>query len=73
MILSQDQIDYVHSHPEETVDGSDGKPKKGGGPEVTFNAFMPRPGIYRIWTQFQRGEKLSTYSFTVKVEQLGAR
>lgn len=70
LILSADQRDYVHSHPEETVAEGPDKVAVRGGPDVTFNAFMPRPGIYRIWTQFQRGETLTTYSFTIKAEEL---
>jgi hypothetical protein len=31
---------------------------------------MPRPGNYRIWTQFQRGDRLSTVSFTIHAEPL---
>ena len=37
---------------------------------ATFNAFFPRPGNYRIWTQFQRGDVLTTVSFTVRAERL---
>jgi hypothetical protein len=70
LILSSDQRDYVHSHPEESVEDVADKSKLHGGPDVTFNAFMPRPGVYRIWTQFQRGDKLATYSFTIRVDEL---
>ncbi len=70
LILSEDQSDYVHSHPEETVPEMPDKSKARGGPDATFNAFFPEPGIYRIWTQFQREEVLSTVSFTVRVERL---
>lgn len=70
LILSEDQSDYVHSHPEEVVPDVPDKSKLRGGPDATFNAFFPRPGVYRIWTQFQRGETLSTVSFTVKAERL---
>ncbi len=66
LILSEDQADYVHSHPEETVD----RPNRRGGPDVTFGAFLPREGNYRIWTQFQRGDTLTTVSFTVRAERL---
>jgi len=70
LILSEDQRDYVHSHPEETVEDVADKSKLRGGPDVTFNAFLPRPGIYMIWTQFQRGSTLSTYSFTIRADEL---
>ena len=70
LILSEDQSDYVHSHPEEVVPDSADKMKLRGGPDATFNAFLPRPGNYRIWTQFQRGDTLTTVSFTVRAERL---
>jgi hypothetical protein len=70
LILSGDQSDYVHSHPEEVVPDTPDKSKIRGGPDATFNAFFPEPGTYRIWTQFQRGEVLTTVSFTVKAERL---
>lgn len=70
LILSEDQADYVHSHPEEMVNETADKTKLRGGPDVTFGAFLPREGNYRIWTQFQRGDKLTTVSFTVRAERL---
>jgi hypothetical protein len=70
LILSEDQTDYVHSHPEETVAEVPDKSKLRGGPDATFNAFFPRPSIYRIWTQFQRGDTLTTVSFTVRADRL---
>ena len=70
LILSEDQSDYVHSHPEEVVPDTPDKSKLRGGPNVTFNAFFPKPGNYRIWSQFQRGETLTTVSFTVRAERL---
>lgn len=70
LILSEDQSDYVHSHPEEVVPETADKSKARGGPDATFNAFLPRPGKYRIWTQFQRGDVLTTVSFTIKAERL---
>ena len=69
LILSEDQTDYVHSHPEELV-GEGGKPLSQSGPDIVFEALLPRPGIFRIWTQFLRGETLSTVSFTVKSVRL---
>ena len=70
LILSEDQTDYVHSHPEEVVPETEDKSKLRGGPDVTFNALLPRPGNYRIWTQFKRGERLTTVSFTVRADRL---
>jgi hypothetical protein len=38
--------------------------------EVTFDTFFPRPGRYRIWSQFQRAERILTVPFTVEVPRL---
>ena len=35
-----------------------------GGPAVTFEGLMPKPGNYRAWTQFRRHDKVHTFSFT---------
>lgn len=65
LILSGDLLDYVHSHPS---DGPSSDISKGlGGPDVTFEGYMPRSGTYRSWTQFLRNNKLTTISFTFKV------
>jgi len=42
-----------------------------GGPTVTFDALFPKPGHYRIWTQFKRGGKVSTVWFTVRATTAG--
>ena len=40
------------------------------GPQVIFEALFPRPGTYRIWSQFLRSNVMTTVTFTVKVERL---
>jgi hypothetical protein len=75
LILSEDQTDYVHSHPVELPpDAFDmeitDESKFLGGPEVTFEAMFPEPGNYKIWTQFLRGDTLTTVTFTVRAERL---
>src|SRR5205085_5340321 len=75
LILSEDQADYVHSHPVELpLDAFDpensDESKFLGGPEVTFEAMFPEPGNYKIWTQFLRGDTLTTVTFTVRAERL---
>lgn len=65
LILSEDLLDYVHSHPSEYAEQ---EVSKGfGGPAVTFEGYMPRPGRYRSWTQFLRKDHLTTVSFTFTV------
>jgi len=65
LLLSEDLLDYVHSHPTE---GPESDISKGlGGPRVTFEGYMPRPGRYRAWTQFLRKGELTTVSLTFRV------
>jgi hypothetical protein len=80
LILSEDMADYVHSHPLDILStpDDDGLPrflippgsdleKLRGGPNVTFEGLMPKPGLYRAWTQFRRNDKIHTFSFTFRV------
>lgn len=68
LILSEDMLDYVHSHP---VEGPDSDIAKGyGGPNVAFEGYMPRPGRYRAWTQFLRKGEVITVPFTLNVSTL---
>jgi hypothetical protein len=70
LMLSEDQTDYIHSHPSEIVPENVDQDTLHAGPDVAFDAFLPRPSIYRIWTQFQRGDKLITVSFTIRCDDL---
>jgi hypothetical protein len=54
-----DLIDAIHEHPIY----ADGKP------EVQFNVFFPRAGMYRVWVQFQRNGVVNTAAFTVPVSE----
>ncbi len=78
LIMSEDMVQYVHSHPLDILaqpDDEGGPPvllippdadleKIRGGPDVTFEGLMPKLGLYRAWTQFRRGGKLHTFAFT---------
>ncbi len=68
LILDADQSDYLHSHPTETLPEGAERATLRGGPEVEFGAMFPEAGLYRIWTQFQRGGRVATVSFTVEVK-----
>ncbi len=70
LILSEDGSDYLHSHPTEMIPEDVDRTKLAGPPDVAFETFFPHPGHYRIWSQFQRGEKILTVSFTVYVPRL---
>jgi hypothetical protein len=80
LIMSEDMVDYVHSHPLDilAMPDDDGNPrflippgadleKLRGGPDVTFEGLMPKPGLYRAWTQFRRNDKVYTFAFTFNV------
>ena len=60
LAVSEDLVDLVHTHPF-IADG---------GPTVQFNLVFPRPGLFRIWTQFQRQGVVDTTVFTVPVKAL---
>jgi hypothetical protein len=81
LIMSEDMAEYVHSHPLDilAMPDDDGGPPTflippdadletlRGGPDVTFEGLMPKPGRYRAWTQFRRNDKLHTFAFTFNV------
>jgi rRNA maturation protein Nop10 len=81
LIMSEDMVDYVHSHPLDILarPDDDGGPPQflippgadletlRGGPDVTFEGLWPKPGRYRAWTQFRRNNKVSTFAFTFDV------
>lgn len=64
LILSEDGLEYVHAHPIEYLPAD--ATNVAGGPTVTFEATFPKPGRYRLWTQFKRRGSVSTTSFTVE-------
>jgi hypothetical protein len=81
LIMSEDMVDYVHSHPLDIVAGTaddDSTPQfvippgadletLRGGPEVTFDGLLPKPGRYRAWTQFRRNNTVHTFASTFEV------
>jgi len=60
LIASADLIDLLHLHPFIA----------NGSADVQFNVIFPRPGLHRIWTQFQRRGVVDTVEFTVPVASL---
>ena len=77
LIMSEDMVHYVHSHPINLLPGSgdDGPPEflippgtdletLRGGPDVTFEGLIPTPGRYRAWAQFRRHDRVYTFPFT---------
>jgi hypothetical protein len=70
VIISEDMTEYVHAHPREETQPDPNAPVLGG-PEVIFDATLPKPGRYRMWLQFQRKGVLSTVSFTFAAPRPG--
>ena len=60
LIVSEDLIDLMHLHPF----------LGGGTPTIQFNVLFPRPGLYRVWAQFQREGVVNTTRFTLPVKEL---
>ncbi|HWG28915.1 MAG TPA: hypothetical protein VN676_00050, partial [Steroidobacteraceae bacterium] len=83
LLLSEDLQCYVHSHPINlVVETGDDSPTPEyiippdadltnirGGPRVTFDALMPKAGLFRAWAQFRRNDQVRTVQFTFKVAQ----
>ena len=60
LAASEDLVDMIHNHPF----------LADGGPRVQFNMIFPRPGVYRVWVQFQRKGVVNTVAFNVPVVEL---
>jgi hypothetical protein len=55
LVASEDLIDMMHTHPL-IADGSQ---------QIQFSVVFPRPGMYRVWVQFQRNGIVNTAHFDV--------
>jgi hypothetical protein len=40
-----------------------------GGPRITYDALMPKAGLFRAWAQFQRHDQVRTVVLTFNVAQ----
>jgi hypothetical protein len=68
LVASADLIDLIHTHPF-LVDGGLATPPTSH-KLVQFNVIFPRPGMYRVWAQFQRAGVVNTIPFNVPVSAL---
>ena len=60
LAASSDLIDLIHGHPEFA----------NAGPQIQFNVIFPRPGMHRVWVQFQNQGVINTVAFNVPVSEL---
>ncbi|WP_143088917.1 hypothetical protein [Paenibacillus sp. UNC496MF] len=56
VILGADADDYLHVHAMSAA----------GGPVAEFHATFPKPGLYKLWGQFQRNGRVMTVPFVVE-------
>ncbi|HZS10172.1 MAG TPA: heavy metal-binding domain-containing protein [Blastocatellia bacterium] len=70
LILSEDATDYLHSHPTEMIPEGVDRSRLASKADIDFDTFFPRPGNYRIWSQFQRNNRITTVSFNVYVPRM---
>jgi hypothetical protein len=70
LILSDDAERYLHCHPTQMIPPGADRSALSGGPEVAFNATLKQPGVHRLWSQFMRGGKVITVSFTLDVARV---
>jgi len=64
-VISEDTQIHLHCHPERFTP----TPPSRGGPEVSFHTQVPKPGRYKVWAQFKRGEEVIVADFVVNVEK----
>jgi hypothetical protein len=83
LLMSEDMQSYVHSHPINLIAAGEDASQIPeyiiapdadlatirGGPQVTFDALMPKAGRFRAWAQFQRNDEVRTLAFTFDVAQ----
>ncbi|CEI83052.1 hypothetical protein ACW0TQ_10135 [Oceanobacillus sp. M60] len=56
VIVDEAAEQYIHVHP----DSDD---------TTTFHAHFPKQGMYKIWAEFEFGNKVHTYSFNIEVSK----
>lgn len=58
LLVHHDGRTFAHAHPDELAPGADGG-------RLVFLTRLPKPGLYRAWLQFRRGERISTAEFVL--------
>lgn len=65
-IVHEDKETYLHVHPTSAFSRSDSDSATGR--SIDFSAQFPKPGMYRMYLQFQREGRLQTAAYTVLVQ-----
>jgi hypothetical protein len=75
LVVSADLTEAIHGHPSGDASRAgqgtslvgQGTSLAGQGAALSFAPLLPRPGVYKVWIQFQRSGKVSTAAFVVAV------
>jgi hypothetical protein len=62
VIISSDIQEFLHVHPTDEVE-----PDWKGGPHIAFRTSFPKPGLYKVWGQFQHKGKTIMADFILEV------
>ncbi len=86
VIISEDMTEFLHVHPMDAKDAKQNEDEhkgmkmtatKSGGegavrtPAVSAHTTFPRAGLYKLWAQFQRGGRVITVPFVLRVAEGG--
>src|SRR5215213_2332199 len=63
VIISQDTSRFLHAHP--TVESDSAAQPN---PEVAAQTVFLKPGLYKVWAQFQRNQRVETVDFVLNVQ-----
>jgi hypothetical protein len=82
VVISQDSNEYLHVHPVDPsemkkgghdhhgdMDHDHGTAPVKGGPAVSAHTSFTKVGLYKIWGQFKRNDKIVTTSFVLNVAE----
>ncbi len=64
--ISQDSQIYLHCHPEQ-LNPPDQNAR--AGPDIPFGVIFPKPGLYKMWAQFKRHDKMMLVTFVINVQK----
>jgi plastocyanin len=63
VVISEDTENYLHVHPNDQADK---------GPNIGFNTNFEKPGLYRVFLQFNHDGQIHTGDFTINVQSPAA-